>query len=103
MASEIIKAVLQVEEECKQKESEAKKQAEIKKQEAQKSAQKIIEDAEKQVEKMLEDDYSAISDSSTRQLEKEKLKTKKQCDEISETAKKNLGRVTGLVIEMLTS
>ena len=84
MASEIIKAVLQVEEECKQKESEAKKQAEIKKQEAQKSAQKIIEDAEKQVEKMLEDDYSAISDSSTRQLEKEKLKTKKQCDEISE-------------------
>ena len=103
MASEIIKAVLQVEEECKQKESEAKKQAEIKKQEAQKNARKIIEDAEKQVEKMLKDDYAAISDSSTRQLEKEKLKTKKLCDEISETAQKNLGKVTELVIEMLTS
>ena len=103
MASEIIKAVLQVEEECKQKESEAKKQAEIKKQEAQKNARKIIEDAEKQVEKMLKDDQAAISDSSQRQLEKEKLKTKKQCDEISATARKNLSRVTGLVIEMLTS
>lgn len=103
MASDLIKAVLAAEEECRKKQSDAVTQAEIKKQEARQKAKEIVENAQSQAEKMLQDDYRAISGSSDRQLEKEKVKTKKECDELSERAAKNTDRVTRLVIEMLTS
>ena len=103
MASELIKAVLDAEKECKQKESDARKKAEDKKQSAILEAREIVENAEKQTDKMLKDDKQAISGSSKRQLEKDKQKTKKECDEISAAAAKNLDRVTRLVIEMLTA
>lgn len=90
-------------EECKQKESDARKKAEDKKQSAILEAREIVENAEKQTDKMLKDDKQAISGSSKRQLEKDKQKTKKECDEISAAAAKNLDRVTRLVIEMLTA
>ena len=66
-------------------------------------AREIVENAEQQTNKMLKDDKQAISASSKRQLEKEKQKIKKECDEISAAAEKNLDRVTRLVIEMLTA
>ena len=103
MASELIKAVLEAEKECKQKEMNAREQAELKKQDTLLKAREIVENAEKQTDKMLKDDKQAISGSSKRQLEKEKQKTKKECDEISAAAAKNLDRVTRLVIEMLTA
>ena len=103
MASELIKAILETERECREKEADAKAQAEMKKQEALKKAREIVENAEQQTSKMLKDDKQAISASSKRQLEKEKQKTKKECDEISAAAEKNLDRVTRLVIEMLTA
>ena len=81
MASELIKAILETEKECREKEADAKAQAEIKKQEALKKAREIVENAEQQTSKMLKDDKQAISASSKRQLEKEKQKTKKECDE----------------------
>ena len=103
MASELIKAVLEAEKECRQKEIDAKEKAELKKQDTLLKAREIVENAEKQTDKMLKDDKQAISGSSKRQLEKEKQKTKKECDEISAAAAKNLDRVTRLVIEMLTA
>jgi len=103
MASELIKAVLEAEKECRKKEADAKAQAEIKKQDTLRQAREIVENAEKQTDKMLRDDRQAISGSSKRQLEKEKQKTKKECDEISAAAARNLDRVTRLVIEMLTA
>ena len=102
MASEIIKAILAAEEECKQKETEARKKAETKKRQAVIDAENLVSDAKKQVEKMVEDDKAAITKSADQRLEKQKAKFSTECDALSAKASKNLNRVTDMVIKSLT-
>lgn len=101
MASEFIQSVLKAEEECKNKELQAIKQAEEKKQRAKTDSARLISDAQKQVEKMLEDDKQAINTSTGQRLEKERKHIDEECAALSRTAGKNLDRVTDLVMEYL--
>ena len=102
MASEFIQSVLQTEEECRKKEAQARQDAELKKQETKKKAQEIVEQARQQVEQMLEDDAKATSKSAEMRLEKEKAKVRGQCEELSRTAEKNMGKVRKMAVELLT-
>ena len=61
MASELIKAVLDAEKECKQKESDARKKAEDKKQSAILEAREIVENAQQDVIRFYNLDKMAIS------------------------------------------
>ncbi len=101
MASEFIKAVLEAEEECKNKELQAAKQAEEKKQKAKTDSARLISDARKQVEKMLEDDRQSINTSTGQRLEKERKHIDEECADLSRTAEKNLDKVTELVMKSL--
>ena len=101
MASEFIQSVLETEEECKNKEIRAAKQAEEKKQKAKTDSAKIISDAKKQVEKMLENDRQAIEVSIGQRLEKERKHIDDECAVLSETAEKNLDVVTETVVRSL--
>jgi len=101
MASEMIRAILAAEEECKQKETEARKNAEAKKQKAKEDADQLIADAKKQVDSMINDDAAAVSRSAELRLEKEKKKFSAECDALSAKASKNLNKVTDLVIESI--
>lgn len=102
MASEIIKAILAAEEECKQKETEARKKAEAKKRQAGIDADNLVADAKKQVDKMIDDDKSAITKSADQRLEKQKVKFNTEFDALSKKAEKNIDRVTDMVIKAIT-
>lgn len=93
MASELIRAVLAAEQECKENEAAAKTAAEQKKAQAKSDSSKIIADAEKQVQEMLANDEKAISKSAAQKLEKEKAACQKECQEISKKAAGNLDSV----------
>ncbi len=101
MASDFINAVLKTEEECRQKETEARKQAEEKKLRAKIDSAQILSEAHRQVEKMLADDKAAISESTRIRFEKDRKKMEAECRKISEKAEKNLERVTLLAVEAL--
>ena len=101
MAKDLLKAVLDVEEQCRSREAEAKKLAEAKKQKAKSDSAKLISEAKKSVEKMLEDDSAAVTKSADARLEKEKVKFRAECDELSKKADGNRARVTALVIDAI--
>lgn len=102
MAKDLLKSVLELEEQCRSREAEAKKLADAKKQKAKDDSAKLISDARKSVEKMLEDDAAAVTKSADLRLEKEKLKFKTECESLSKKAEGNRERVTALVIDALT-
>ncbi len=102
MASEMIRSILETEEDCKAKETEARKKAEARKQQAKEDAAEIISKANKQVDEMVKNDAAAIASSSQRRLDKQKQKFSGECDALSAKAAKNIGRVTDMVIAALT-
>ena len=102
MASEMLKAVLEVEQECSQKESAAKKQAEADKQDAKQKAADIVAGALKQADKMLSEHEGKMAEETSAELDKAKADAKKECSAISGNAAKNRDRVTKLVVDMLT-
>ena len=75
MAKDFLKAILEAEENCRNKENEAKKKAEERKISARTDSEKCISDAKKDVEKMLEDDKKAVSKSIDIRLKKEAEKS----------------------------
>ncbi|MBQ9460671.1 MAG: hypothetical protein IJU51_01970 [Clostridia bacterium] len=103
MASEMLKAVLEAEEECSAREAEAKKQAEADKQKAREQAASLVADAQRQSEKMLSDNEKALGQSSEAELQRARVQAQVQCSEISGNAAKNIDRVKKLVVDMLTA
>lgn len=103
MASEMLKAVLEAEEECSAREAEAKKQAEADKQKAKQQASELVAEAQRQSEKMLSDNEKALGQSSEAELQRAREQAQAQCSGISRNAEKNIGRVKKLVVDMLTA
>ena len=102
MAKDFVRSILDTEEECKNKESQARKLAEDKKLDAKRQAEKFIIDANKDVDKMLEDDRQAVGKSIELRLEKEKVKVRGECDKLSALADKNRDNVIKLALSSRT-
>ncbi len=103
MASDIVKLILETEEDCKNKEADARKKAEAKKQKGKEEAERILADARSQVDSMVNNDAQAISGSAQLRLDKQKQKFKTECEALKKNASNNIDRVTGLVIEAIAT
>ena len=103
MASEMLKAVLEAEEECSAREAEAKKQGEADKQKARQQASELVAEAQRQSERMLSDNEKALGQSSEEELKRAREQAQAQCSGISKNAEKNIGRVRRLVVDLLTA
>ncbi len=102
MASDMLKAVLAAEQECAQKEAEAKKQADANKQKAKQEAAAIVEKAQADAQKMLADNEKLLTLQAEKELEEAKTQARTECGKISDNARQNIGRVRKLVVELLT-
>ncbi len=101
LAKDFLKAILEAEENCRNKENEAKKKAEERKISARTDSEKCISDAKKDVEKMLEDDKKAVSKSIDIRLKKEAEKSGEECKILSRKADNNRSRVISMAVEEL--
>ena len=103
MASEMLKAVLEAEKKCSQKEADARKEAELDKQNARAQAKTLIADTQRESEKMLKKRELEMTQMTEMELERARADVQIECGRLSKNARKNIGSVTKHVVEMLTS
>lgn len=102
MASEMLKAVLAAEQECSQKEAEARQKAEADQAEAKKNAAERVAQARQQAENILQDHEKTLAAEAEARRKQGIAETMAQCQELSACAERNRSRVAKLVVEMLT-
>ncbi len=102
MASEMLKAVLQTEQECADRQAAARQQAEADKQAAKRQAAELVAQAQKQSEAMLAENEETIAQQSEKERQLAQQEVQKQCEAISSTAAGNLERVMQAVVDLLT-
>lgn len=103
MAKDMIDAILQAEEECKQREAKAKSDAAVKNEQAHKDAQRLIDSAVAQAKAEAEELFAATDADGKKLLSKAKASAEAECSKISQTAEKNRKKVIKAVADMLTA
>lgn len=102
MASDMLKAILDVEQECARAEAAAVKQAETDKQEAKRKAAALVEQAQQQAEALLADNEQDLRRLTQKDEEAARKESAEQCAGIVCQADKNRSKVVLQVVDLLT-
>lgn len=103
MAQDMLNAIFEAEEECKQREIQAKENAVKSREQAQKDASALVKQAVSDAENKAQQLFDSIKTDSNKELENARLAAKNDCERISKTAEKNRSKVINDVVDLLTS